>query len=107
MIDYKTTKLDKTQARKMISEIVAKHPDQVMFSRHSLTEMDNDDLTTVDAWNVLKSSDARIIIEGELEKGSYRYRLETSFIMVVIAFRSDGKSLTVVTVWDKRRKQKD
>lgn len=102
-IDYKTKRLDKVAARKLIAEIVTKHAANVHFSRHALDEMDNDDLCTPDIWNVLKSSDSRIIDEGELEKGSYRYRLETAFIMVVIAFTSNGDGLFIVTVWDKRK----
>ena len=104
MVDYKTTKLDKTQARKTIAEIVVRFAHNVHFSRHALDEMAKDGLTTVDVWNVLKSGDARIIDEGELEKGSFRYRLETSFIMVVVAFHSEGEGFNVVTVWDKRKK---
>lgn len=103
MADYKSDKLDRTHARKTIAEIVARFAHNVHFSRHALEEMAKDDLTTVDVWNVLKSADARIIDEGEFTKGSYRYRLETSFIMVVVAFHSNGEGLNVVTVWDKRR----
>lgn len=102
-IDYRTKRLDKAAARKLVAEIVTKYPANVHFSKHALEEMDNDDLCTPDVWNVLKSSDSRIIDEGELEKGSYRYRLETGFIMVVVAFASDGNSLFIVTVWDKRK----
>lgn len=86
-----------------MSEIVRRFPENVQFSRHALQELENDDLTTVDAWNVLKGT-SRINKEGELVNGSYRYRLETNFIMLVIAFWPDGKGLNVVTAWDKRKK---
>ena len=102
--NYRTTKLNRNQARKQLAEIVQRYPESVRFSKHALDELANDDLTTVDAWNVLKSGDARIVDEGELEKGSYRYRLETNFIMLVLAFQNDGNGLFVVTAWDKRRK---
>lgn len=102
-IDYKTKRLNKAEARKLVAEIVSKHSSNVHFSKHALVEMDNDDLVTLDVWNVLKSPDSRIIDEGELEKGTYRYRLETGFIMVVVAFTSDGDGLIIVTVWDKRK----
>ena len=102
--NYRTTKLNRTHARKQLAEIVQRHPESVRLSKHALDELANDDLTTVDAWNVLKSGDARIVDEGELEKGSYRYRLETNFIMLVLAFQDDGNGLFVVTAWDKRRK---
>ena len=76
------------------------------FSRHALEELTKDDLTTVDGWNVLKSGDARIVDEGEFEKGTYRYRIETNYIMIVVTFQSDGNGLFVVTAWDKRGKGK-
>lgn len=104
-IDFKTKKLDKNQARKQIAEVVSKNPGNVHFSFHARTEMANDDMTTVDIWNVLKSSDSRIVDEGELANGSYRYRLETTFIMIVVAFQSSGEGINIVTVWDKRRKE--
>lgn len=104
-IDYKTSKLDKTQARKQIAEVIAKFPGNIHFSRHAREELENDDLTTGDVWNVLKSSDSRIVDEGECCKGSYRYRLETTFIMVVVAFHVTGDGINIVTVWDKRKKE--
>lgn len=103
IVDFKAKRLDRNRARKKIAEIVSRFPENIHFSRHSMEEMENDGLTTIDIWNVLKS-DARVINEGELVNGSYRYRLETTFIMVVIAFHSNGKGLNVVTVWDKRKK---
>jgi hypothetical protein len=70
-----------------------------------LVEIENDDLTTGDIWNVLKSGDSRIVDNGELHRGTYRYRLETKYLMVVVAFHANGKGLTIVTVWDKRKKE--
>ena len=80
------------------------HPQNVIFSRHALEELKADGLTTVDALNVLKSADARILTEGEFVNGSYRYRLETKNIMIVISFWITGDGLIVVTAWDKRNK---
>jgi hypothetical protein len=102
--NYRTDKLSKNEARKQIQSVVSKYPRNVWFSRHALDELFNDELTTADAINVLKSSSSKIYEEGELEKGSYRYRLETSNIVVVVAFSEDGMSITVITAWDKRRK---
>jgi len=80
------------------------HPEKVFFSRHALEELKNDGLTTLDAINILKSPGARIYTEGEFEKGSYRYRLETTNMMVVVAFLELGDGMVIVTAWDKRRK---
>lgn len=102
-IDYKSKKVDKTKARKLVAKIINETPQNVNFSKHALEELKDDDLTTVDAWNILKSSNSKINKEGELEKGSYRYHLETNFIVIVIAFWPNGKGLNVVTAWDKRK----
>lgn len=71
-IDFKSKRTDKVKARKLVAEIVSITPSNVSFSGHALKELTNDGLTTVDALNVLKSSDSRIHDEGELVNGSYR-----------------------------------
>ena len=65
------------------------------FSKHALEEMAKDALTEVDVRNVLRGGTAR---EGELISGTWRYRVETKRIAVVITFRSDTWSV-VVTAW--------
>lgn len=68
---------------------------RVSFSSHALEEMADDDLTTVDCVNVLRGG---IVEPGELERGSWRYRVRTARICVVVAFRPD-EELVVVTAW--------
>jgi hypothetical protein len=102
-IDFKSKRTDIVKARKMVSEIIGRSPANVHFSRHALEELRKDGLTTVDAWNVLTGT-SKIHQDGEFEGGSFRYRLETNFIMLVIAFWPNGKGLNVVTAWDKRKK---
>jgi len=58
-----------------------------------------DDLTTVDCENVLRGG---VVRPGELEHGTWRYRVETSRITVVIAFRS-VQELVIVTAWRSGR----
>jgi Domain of unknown function (DUF4258) len=65
------------------------------WSRHALSEMAKDDLTTVDIVNVLRGGTVR---PGEFERGSWRYQVLTSRIFAVIAFRS-SEELVVVTAW--------
>ena len=101
--DFKIEKMNRQESRKLIHKIVTIAPQKVLFSRHALNELAKDGLTTLDALNVLKSSDARIHDEGEFENGSYRYRLETAKIVVVICFSHTGEQLIIVTVWDKRK----
>lgn len=64
-------------------------------SGHALKEMENDGLTMVDCTNVLRGGWSE---PGEWENGSWRYRIRTARICVVIAFRSDTK-LAIVTAW--------
>ena len=102
-INYRKDRLNCQQARKQIAIIMLEHPSKVHFTRHALEEMGFDKVTTVDVLNILKSSSSKIYDQGELEKGSYRYRLETNNYIIVIAFQPDGKTLVVVTAWDKRK----
>lgn len=103
--NYNTVRLSRNEARKLIAKIVKEHPENIRFSSHSNKELAADGLFHVDVLNVLQSADSRIHSEGELENGSYRYRLETRLIMVVIAFSPEGDGLTVVTAWNKRRRK--
>jgi len=96
-----TKRLDKTEARKRVVEIVSRHPSNIRFSRHALEELKNDSLIVSDILNVIRSPAARIVGEGEYERGSFRYRLETNRIAVLIAFDSPV-SFVVVTAWRKK-----
>jgi hypothetical protein len=69
------------------------------YSKHAKDEMLDDDLTTVDCENVLRGG---VVRPGEYEHGTWRYRVETSKIAVVIAFRSE-RELVVVTAWRSGR----
>jgi len=69
------------------------------YTRHSKDEMLADDLTTVDCENVLRGG---VVRPGELERGTWRYRVETSRITVVVAFRSEHE-LVIVTAWRMER----
>ncbi len=78
--------------------IVTKHPENVSFSRHAIEELGNDDLSTVDAINVLKSQSARIEEEGEQNAHGWTYRLKTNRIVIVVAFISETQ-IKIVTAW--------
>ena len=101
IIDYRAQRLDRNHARKLILEIAQRHPAQIRFSNHALEEMRKDNMTTVDVFNIIKSPSAKILHEGEMERGTYRYRLETQNMMVVVAFDSKT-SLAIVTAWRKQ-----
>ena len=89
--------LDQSKARRLIREILLKG--SVTFSGHSQAELAKDDLSSVDAVNVLRGG---IVDPPELQSGTWRYRVRTDRIAVVIAFRSESE-LVVVTAWRNKR----
>jgi hypothetical protein len=98
IIDYRTKRLSKTEALKKVKIILKQHPQNVRFSGHAIKELDADSLTIQDAKNVLLSADCRITEEPEFHKGSWRYRVKTEMIVIVVAFNAEY-SLVVVTGW--------
>lgn len=103
--NYRTQRLDRHEARKRVAYIVKKKPPSVVISEHARKEAAKDGMTSTDIQNVLLSPASKILSDGEFERGSYRYRLETDFMIVVIAFWEDGEGLNVVTTWDNRKRK--
>ena len=71
---------------------------QLAFSGHAYKEMAKDNLTEVDVRNVLRGGTFEF---SELVNDSYRYRISTRTIGVVVVFRSETHAV-VVTAWRKR-----
>ena len=67
----------------------------VEFSTHAREEMKKDNLSEIDIANVLRGGWPG---PGEFERGSWRYRVSTQSITVVVAFRNESW-LVVVTAW--------
>src|SRR5436190_21074644 len=65
------------------------------LARHAASEFAADDLTTVDCVHALRGG---VVGPPEWENGSWRYRVHTGRICVVVAFRS-AMALVVVTAW--------
>jgi hypothetical protein len=93
-----TKRLDALQARKLLSRILREGA--IAFSRHARDAMEDDDLTEPDVVNTLRCGS---IAEGELVKGTWRYRLETTRMDAVVAFRGDSEAI-IVTVWRTRER---
>ena len=91
--------LDNEAARRLIRSILGRGQGGVAFSGHALDEMAKDELTTVDVANVLRGG---VVEFAELISGTWRYRVRTSRMTVVVAFRSET-ILSVVTAWRKSR----
>lgn len=73
---------------------------QVAVSQHATDEMQADNLTTVDCANVLRAGAVKQ--PADLERGTWRYRMETARITVVVAFRSE-QELVIITTWRHKR----
>lgn len=83
-------------AKKLIRQIL--QDGRFTYSRHAHEEMDADGLTTMDCTNVLRGG---VVRPGEYEYGSWRYRVETNRITVVVAFSSEWE-LVIVTAWRRQ-----
>jgi hypothetical protein len=88
--------LEPAAAKRLIRQIL--EAGTVSFSKHALEEMADDDLTTVDCVNVLRGG---VVDPPEFERGSWRYRVRTARVCVVVVFRSEF-NLVVVTAWRVR-----
>jgi hypothetical protein len=88
--------LSAPEVRKLVRDICENGT--VEFSPHAYEEMAKDSLSELDALNVLRGGWPE---PGEFERSSYRYRIRTQNICVVVAFRSETW-LVVVTAWRDR-----
>ena|SRR5712692_8161934 len=88
--------LSPPDARRLIREILI--AGEVVSSGHAAEEMAKDGLTLVDCIDVLRGG---VVEPAELERGTWRYRIHTRRIGVVVAFRSETR-LVVVTAWRSR-----
>jgi hypothetical protein len=64
-------------------------------SKHAEEELAKDGMTMVDVVNVVRGG---IVEPAEFERGSWRYRVRTNRMYVVIAFRADDE-IRIVTGW--------
>jgi hypothetical protein len=88
-----TERLEPAFAQQLIRKILAEG--SVSYSDHAKHEMSKDNLTIPDCANVLR---AGVVEEPEFERGSWRYRVRTQRMYVVVAFRSDTE-LSIITAW--------
>ena len=93
MPDHDEEPLEPAKARRRILRVL--EHGTVTTSVHAHQEMEADAITYSDCVVALRGG---IVRPGELERGTWRYRVETSRVVVVIAFRSESR-LMIVTVW--------
>lgn len=95
-IDPAIIPLKPTEAKALAGRIAA--DGTIRFSKHAREEMAKDGLDATDCHNLVR---AGVFAPAELENGEWRYRVRTSRMCIVIAFRSVNH-LTVVTAWRNR-----
>lgn len=72
---------------------------EITYSKpHAEERLEKWSLTSVDCVNVLRGG---AVAEGEYENGSWRYRVHTPRICVVIRFESEDV-LQIVTAWREK-----
>jgi hypothetical protein len=94
-IDPSNTPLRPTEARAVARRIA--EDGIVEFSAHARDEMRKDGLESTDCLNLVR---AGVYQPPELEKGEWRYRVASSTMCIVIAFRSPER-LRIITAWRK------
>jgi hypothetical protein len=92
-----TKQLDALEARKLLSRILLNGA--VVFSRHARQEMEADDLNEPDVVNILRAG--MISDPPDLERGTWRFRVETDRMCAVVGFVARSE-VVVVTVWRKK-----
>jgi Domain of unknown function (DUF4258) len=90
-----TEPLSPTDAKRLLLSII--EDGQVVFTRHAQEEMAKDNLNDGDVLNILRGG---VVEPAEQENGSWRYRVRTSPMYAVVAFRGEDEAV-VVTAWRK------
>ena len=70
----------------------------VIFTAHALRKLKKDELTTVDAENVIRAGTWR---EAEWENGAWRYNVDTPRMAVVIELQDPN--VLVITAFRRRK----
>ncbi len=89
--------VDAAKARKLLREILVSGT--LTYSGHAKEELAKDKLTTQDVVNVLR---AGVVEPSEFERGSWRHRVKTNAMCVVLVLVSEQEAV-VVTAWRIRR----
>jgi len=89
--------VDVAKARRLLREILVSGT--LTYSGHAKKELAKDKLTTQDVVNVLR---AGVVEPSEFERGSWRHRVKTNTMCVVVVLVSEQEAV-VVTAWRIRR----
>ncbi len=92
-VEVTSEPLTQDQTKRWIRSVIDNG--KVLPSKHARQEMAKDKLDVSDCLNVLRAGSCG---PGELENGSWRYRVSTSRMCVVVARLSDT-AIIIVTAW--------
>jgi len=90
--------LDPAAAKQLIRRILS-GKGTVTPSQHALDQLTARDMTMVDVANVLRGG---FVAGAEEVSGTWRYRVQTTRMVVIVAFRSETE-LRVITGWRQGR----
>lgn len=90
--------LKPSDARRLIHQIL-KHGDVTYAQPHAVQRMEQREMDTSDCINILRGGAVK---DGEYENGSWRYRVETPKMAVVVTF-IDEDELMIVTAWREKK----
>lgn len=99
--NYKTTKLDKEEARKKITKAAAQG--RVLLTSHARERMEERNIILNDIVNALLSPSMRVS-DGEPHNVGFTYRCSTKKFNVAVGFTVQGDGVIVVTVFRAERK---
>jgi len=85
--------ISRTEMRALLRKII--EDGEISFSRHALGQMEDRELTSDDCLAVLRAGWCEF---EELINNTWRYRITTHQICVVVAFRSETFA-KVITAW--------
>lgn len=88
--------INPTEAKRLLLDVLESGVMRV--SGHARRELANDSMTLQDVENILRGG---TVEPPEWENSSWRYRVRTSRMVVVVAFESETE-LVVVTAWRLR-----
>lgn len=94
--DPSKRELKPDEAKALFRDIVLNH--DVSFTKHADVELDNDNMQTVDALNVLRAGEW---FKTEFRHGEFRYTVGTPLMKVVVTPLSTTR-LRVITGWREK-----
>ena len=85
---------------KNLLRAILDNPGALRYSKHALDEMAKDSIIKPEIHSALRAG--QMTEPPEMENGTWRYRIRTQKLVIVVALRSEAIA-TVITAWKLRR----